>query len=192
MTSSEREAEAKSARRSRLVYVPLIIFLALAALFFLRLFAGDASRLPSALIGKQVPTFTLPAVEGLSGMVGFSDADLRQGRVTLVNVFASWCVPCHQEHEFLMKLAGQGIAVFGLAYKDDPANIGKFLGGMGNPYTKVGADRSGRVAIDWGVYGVPETFIVKGDGTIAYKFVGPMDEASLRAVVLPRIEAASR
>jgi cytochrome c biogenesis protein CcmG/thiol:disulfide interchange protein DsbE len=192
MMVSDREAEPKLAGRSRLVFVPLIIFLALAALFLLRLFAGDASRLPSALIGKQVPTFTLPAVEGLSGVVGFSDADLRQGQVTLVNVFASWCVPCHQEHEFLMKLAGQGVGVLGLAYKDDPANIGKFLGGMGNPYTKVGADRSGRVAIDWGVYGVPETFIVKGDGTIAYKFVGPMTEESLRAVVLPQIEAASR
>lgn len=192
MIVSDREVEPKPAGRSRLVYVPLIIFLALAALFLLRLFAGDASRLPSALIGKQVPTFTLPAVEGLSGVVGFSDADLRQGHVTLVNVFASWCVPCHQEHEFLMKLAGQGVRVFGLAYKDDPANIGKFLGGSGNPYTKVGADRSGRVAIDWGVYGVPETFIVKGDGTIAYKFVGPMDEQSLSAVVLPQIEAAGR
>jgi cytochrome c biogenesis protein CcmG/thiol:disulfide interchange protein DsbE len=112
--------------------------------------------------------------------------------VTLMNVFASWCVPCHQEHEFLMKLAGQGVRIFGLAYKDDPANIGKFLGGKGNPYTRVGADRSGRVAIDWGVYGVPETFVVKGDGTIAYKLVGPMDEETLRSVILPQIEAASR
>jgi len=190
MTASDHEVEPKPARRSRLVYVPLVIFAALAALFLLRLFAGDASRLPSALIGKPAPTFILPAIDGLPNMPGFSDADLRQGHVTLVNVFASWCVPCHQEHEFLMKLAGQGVQVFGLAYKDDPANITKFLGGSGNPYARVGADRSGRVAIDWGVYGVPETFIVKGDGTIAYKLVGPMDEQSVRAIVLPQIEAA--
>jgi cytochrome c biogenesis protein CcmG/thiol:disulfide interchange protein DsbE len=189
MMASSSEPEPKPARRSRLAYLPLTIFVALAGLFLLRLFAGDASRLPSALIGKPVPSFTLPAVEGLSGMPGFSDADLRQGHVTLVNVFASWCVPCHQEHELLIKLAGQGVQLFGLAYKDDPANITKFLGGSGNPYTKVGADRSGRVAIDWGVYGVPETFIVKGDGTIATKLVGPMDEQSLSKVVLPQIEA---
>jgi cytochrome c biogenesis protein CcmG/thiol:disulfide interchange protein DsbE len=188
MTS--RDAEPKPAARSRLVYLPLALFLVLAALFLLRLFSGDSSRLPSALIGKQVPSFALPAVEGLLGAPGFSDADLRQGPVTLVNVFASWCVPCHQEHELLVRLAGQGVRIFGLAYKDDATNIVEFLGGSGNPYARVGADRSGRVAIDWGVYGVPETFIVKGDGTIAYKLVGPLDEASLRTIVLPQIEAA--
>ncbi len=192
MTRTEPETTPKPATRSRLVYVPLVVFLALAALFLLRLFAGDASRLPSALIGKQVPSFAMLAIEGLEGTPGFTDADLRQGQVTLVNVFASWCVPCHQEHEYLMTLAGQGVRILGLAYKDDPANITKFLGGKGNPYAKVGADRSGRVAIDWGVYGVPETFIVKGDGTIAYKLVGPMDAQSLRTVVLPQISAASR
>lgn len=190
MTTSDPQTASKPARRSRLVYVPLVVFLALAALFLLRLFAGDASRLPSALIGKPVPSFALPAVEGLEGEPGFTDADLRQGQVTLVNVFASWCVPCHQEHEYLMELAGQGVRIFGLAYKDDPANITKFLGSSGNPYANVGADRSGRVAIDWGVYGVPETFIVKGDGTIAYKLVGPMDAEILRAVVLPQVAAA--
>jgi cytochrome c biogenesis protein CcmG/thiol:disulfide interchange protein DsbE len=191
MTVSRHESEQEPARRSRLVYVPLIVFLTLATLFLVRLFVGDASRLPSVLIGKPVPSFSLPAVEGLAGTPGFSDPDLRQGQVTLVNVFASWCVPCHQEHAFLMKLAAQGVRILGLAYKDDPTNITKFLGAKGNPYTKVGGDRSGRVAIDWGVYGVPETFIVKGDGTIAYKLVGPMDEQSLRGVVLPQIEAAS-
>jgi cytochrome c biogenesis protein CcmG/thiol:disulfide interchange protein DsbE len=187
---SESSATSKSTRPSRLAYVPLVVFLVLAALFLLRLYAGDASRLPSALIGKPVPTFKLPAVGGLESTEGFSDAELRSGEVTLVNVFASWCVPCHQEHAFLMQLAGQGVRIFGLAYKDDPANITKFLSGSGNPYTRVGADRSGRVAIDWGVYGVPETFIVRGDGTIAYKLVGPMDEASFTAIVVPQIAAA--
>lgn len=199
MPAEEPEApagEAASRKHSLLVYLPLAVFLALAALFLLRLFSGDASRLPSALIGKQVPSFALPAIDGLSGMPGFSDADLRQGHVTLVNIFASWCVPCHQEHPLLMSLASdtalkeQHVRVFGLAYKDSSENIAKFLGDKGNPYTRVGADRAGRAAIDWGVYGVPETFVVKGDGTIVYKFVGPMTEEDFRGILLPEIKKA--
>jgi cytochrome c biogenesis protein CcmG/thiol:disulfide interchange protein DsbE len=177
-------------------FFPVAVFLALALLFLLRLFAGDASRLPSALIGKEVPVFSLPPVEGLDNHLGFSDADLHQGHVTLVNVFASWCVPCHQEHALFMRLASDqvladsGVQIFGLAYKDEPENIRRFLGEAGNPYKMIGADRSGRTAIDWGVYGVPETFIVKGDGTIAYKFVGPINEDSVRTVLLPQIAKA--
>ncbi len=176
-------------------FVPVAVFLALAVLFLLRLFAGDASRLPSALIGKQVPVFSLPPVEGLD-RAGFSDADLHRGHVTLVNVFASWCVPCHQEHALFMRLANDpvlaesGVQVIGLAYKDEPENIRRFLGEAGDPYKMIGADRSGRTAIDWGVYGVPETFIVKGDGTIAYKFVGPINEDAVRTVLLPQIAKA--
>lgn len=198
MNSSDPDTSTRTATRSRLIYVPLTVFLALAALFLVRLFSGDASRLPSALIGKQVPAFTLPAIDGLADTPGFSDADLRQGHVTLVNVFASWCVPCLQEHPVLMRLAtdpalaDRGVRVLGLAYKDEPANIEKFLGERGNPYRMAGADRTGRIAIDWGVYGVPETFVVKGDGTIAYRYVGPMDEESFRKVVLPEIEKAGR
>ncbi len=186
----------KTRRRSWPVFLPLAVFLALAALFLLRLFAGDASRLPSALIGKEVPAFSLPAVEGLDGHSGFSDADLRQGHVTLVNVFASWCVPCHQEHEILMQLAGDealsgtSVQIVGIAYKDEPANIRRFLGQAGDPYKMIGADRSGLAAIDWGVYGVPETFIVKGDGKIAYKFVGPMSADAVINVLLPEIAKA--
>lgn len=183
---------------SRLVYIPLILFAALAGLFFIRLFAGDASRLPSALIGKDVPVFALPPVEGLDDRQGFSDADLRQGRVTLVNVFASWCGPCHLEHGLLMRLSAdsglkeRGVRIFGLAYKDDPANVRSFLGRDGDPYAKIGADRSGRAAIDWGVYGVPETFIVKGDGKISYRFVGPIAEEDYQKTILPEIEKALR
>jgi cytochrome c biogenesis protein CcmG/thiol:disulfide interchange protein DsbE len=186
----------KTTRHRRFVFLPLIVFLALATLFLLRLFAGDASRLPSALIGKEVPVFSLPPVEGLEDHPGFSDAALRRGHVTLVNVFASWCVPCHQEHSLLMQLAGDealaasGVEVIGIAYKDEPDNIRRFLGQAGDPYKMIGADKSGRTAIDWGVYGVPETFIVKGDGTIAYKFVGPMSEDSVRTVILPQIAKA--
>jgi cytochrome c biogenesis protein CcmG, thiol:disulfide interchange protein DsbE len=192
------EAGSHSARRPLLVFVPLVLFAALAALFVIRLYSGDSSLLPSALIGRQVPAFALPPVEGLPDKPGFSDADLRQGEVTLVNVFASWCVPCHQEHELIMRLSADpalahaGVRLFGLAYKDEPENLRRFLAEGGDPFVKIGADRKGRTAIDWGVYGVPETFIVKGDGTIAYRFVGPIGEASYRSVILLEIEKALR
>jgi cytochrome c biogenesis protein CcmG/thiol:disulfide interchange protein DsbE len=199
---STREAEAdrrtERTRRSVLVFLPFVVFAGLAVLFLLRLFAGDASRLPSALIGAKVPNFDLAAVEGLAAKPGLSDADLRQGHVTLVNVFASWCVPCRQEHPVLAeiakdaKLAAEGVSLVGIAYKDEPANTSRFLAREGDPYAKIGADRSGMTGIDFGVYGVPETFVVKGDGTIAYKFIGPMDEASLRDTLLPEIEKARR
>jgi cytochrome c biogenesis protein CcmG, thiol:disulfide interchange protein DsbE len=198
MTATAPRPEAKPTRRPLLVFVPLAVFAALAALFVIRLYSGDASLLPSALIGREVPAFALPPVEGLPDKPGFSDADLRQGKVTLVNVFASWCVPCHQEHELIMRLSADpalsraGARLFGLAYKDDPANIRGFLAEAGDPFAKIGADRKGRTAIDWGVYGVPETFVVKGDGTIAYRFVGPISAESYRDVILPEIEKALR
>ena len=190
-------ADSHAARRPLVVFVPLLLFAALAGLFLFRLYAGDASLLPSALIGRQVPDFDLPPVDGLDKR-GFSAADLRQGKVTLVNVFASWCVPCHQEHQVLMQLAADpilkrtGASLFGIAYKDDPANVQRFLAENGDPFARIGADRKGRVAIDWGVYGVPETFIIKGDGTIAYRFVGPVSEEAYRQTILPEIEKAQR
>jgi cytochrome c biogenesis protein CcmG, thiol:disulfide interchange protein DsbE len=197
-TAPRPKARPHSGRRPLLVFVPLVFFAALAALFVIRLHSGDASLLPSALIGRQVPAFALPPVEGLPDKPGFSDADLRQGNVTLVNVFASWCVPCHQEHQLIMRLSAEpavaraGVRLFGLAYKDEPANITRFLAEAGDPFANIGADRKGRTAIDWGVYGVPETFVVKGDGTIAYRFVGPIGEESYRDVILPEIEKALR
>ena len=198
MTATAPRPEAKPTRRPLLVFVPLAVFAALAALFVIRLYSGDASLLPSALIGREVPAFALPPVEGLPDKPGLSDADLRQGNVTLVNVFASWCVPCHQEHQLIMRLSAEpavaraGVRLFGLAYKDEPANITRFLAEAGDPFANIGADRKGRTAIDWGVYGVPETFVVKGDGTIAYRFVGPIGEESYRDVILPEIEKALR
>jgi cytochrome c biogenesis protein CcmG, thiol:disulfide interchange protein DsbE len=187
-----------TARRRFLVFAPLALFAALTALFLVRLYSGDASLLPSALVGKDVPSFTLPPVAGLSAKPGFSDADLRQGKVTLVNVFASWCVPCRQEHEVLMRLVsvpgmtGVDVRLFGLSYKDSDANAARFLAENGDPFARVGADRNGRIAIDWGVYGVPETFVVSGSGKIVYRFVGPMSEKSFRDTISPEIEKAQR
>ncbi len=197
-TTPPRDIEPKPAGRPFLIFAPLAAFAALALLFFVRLYSGDASLLPSALVGKDVPTFALPPVEGLAGKSGFSDTDLRQGQVTLVNVFSSWCVPCRQEHELLMQLASDpvltraGVRLFGLSYKDDPANVARFLDQNGDPFARVGADRNGRTAIDFGVYGVPETFIIKGDGKIAYRFVGPLSEESYRTAVLPEIKKAQQ
>ena len=180
-------------RRGLLTALPLLVFGALAALFFFRLFAGDASRIPSALIGQSAPALDLP---GLEGAAGLTDADLRQGHVTVVNIFASWCLPCHEEHEILLDLAADkalasnGVRLIGVAQKDDPENVRRFLGAKGDPYAIVALDRDGRASIDWGVYGVPETFIVKGDGTIAFKFIGPMSAEAMASVVRPQIEKA--
>ncbi len=180
-------------RRGRLGLLALRAFAALAALFFFRLFAGDASRIPSALIGQGAPTLDLP---GLDGAARLTDADLRKGHVTVVNIFASWCLPCHEEHEVLLDLAADkalaadGVRVIGVAQKDDPENVRRFLGAKGDPYAAVGLDPDGRASIDWGVYGVPETFIVKGDGTIAFKFIGPMSAEAMASVVRPQIEKA--
>jgi cytochrome c biogenesis protein CcmG/thiol:disulfide interchange protein DsbE len=178
------------------MFLPLIAFAAIAALFLIRLYAGDASLLPSALIGRPVPRFDLPPLPGVAAP-GLSDSDLQQGRVTLVNVFASWCVPCHAEHPVLMEIARDPqlkdhVALVGLAYKDEPENTRRFLGQGGNPFARIGLDASGRTGIDFGVYGVPETYVIRGDGTIAYRFVGPLSNESLRQVLLPQILAASR
>lgn len=180
-----------------LALLPLIAFAALAGLFLVRLYSGDPARLPSALIGKQAPTFALPAIEGAGGE-GFSDADLKQGQVTLVNIFASWCVPCREEHPILMqmakdpKLKALGVRLYGLNYKDEPANALRFIAQYGDPYARIGADVKGRAGIDWGVYGVPETFVVRGDGSIAYKQIGPISQESLRDKLMPAIEAAAK
>jgi cytochrome c biogenesis protein CcmG, thiol:disulfide interchange protein DsbE len=190
--------DAGPARRSLLRLLPLVVFLLLAAVFLFRLFAGDASRLPSALIGRPAPPFTLLAVQGLEGVPGFSDDDLRQGHVSIVNIFASWCGPCHQEHATLMAmgrdaaLKEKGVRLYGLSYKDEAPNAVRFLTDGGNPYAAVGADLSGRTAIDFGVYGVPETFIIKGDGTVAYKYVGPLSAQAFALTLMPEIEKAMK
>jgi len=176
--------------------LPLVIFASLAGLFWYALQGGDPSRLPSALIGKPVPDFTLAPIDGLAAdgkdVPGFAASDLAQGEPTIVNVFASWCAECQIEHPLLLALGQQeGIRLFGIDYKDDPASARRFLGRYGNPYARVGADRSGRTAIDFGVYGVPETYVITGDGKIAYRHVGPLTEQVIRDKVLPLLQPPS-
>jgi cytochrome c biogenesis protein CcmG, thiol:disulfide interchange protein DsbE len=154
-------------------FLPVLLFAGLALLFWKGL-SGDPSTLPSTLINKPVPAFQLAAVDGL-GLPGLADADLKKGKVTVVNIWASWCGPCRQEHPLLMELAKrQDIVLVGINNKDDGTNAARFLGALGQPFAAVGADTSGRTTIDWGGYGVPETFIVDGKGIIRHKHVGPL------------------
>src|SRR3954470_12541272 len=181
------------ARRRLLVLLPLAVFLALAALFFFRLGSGDPSRIPSALIGHPAPATNMAPVPGLLArdgkpLPGIDAADFK-GAVTLVNVWASWCVPCHDEAPLLNTLSeDKRIRLIGINYKDQPANARRFLGRYGNPFAAAGADQNGRASMDWGVYGVPETFLVGRDGKIAYKLVGPITEANPASVLKPEIE----
>jgi cytochrome c biogenesis protein CcmG, thiol:disulfide interchange protein DsbE len=182
-------------KRRLFVLLPLIIFLALAALFFFRLGSGDPSRIPSALIGRPAPETNMAPVPGLTTrdgkqLPGIIAADFK-GAVTLVNVWASWCVPCHDEAPLLSALAeDKRLRLVGINYKDQPDNARRFLGRYGNPFVAAGADGNGRASMEWGVYGVPETFLVGRDGNIAYKLVGPITEANLKSVLMPEIEKA--
>jgi cytochrome c biogenesis protein CcmG/thiol:disulfide interchange protein DsbE len=182
----EGDGAAATGLRRAFFLVPLALFLALSALFFVRLFAGDPSKLPSALIGRPAPVKEMPALAGLvrDGLPvpGLSAALLTTGQPTIVNVWASWCAPCRQEHPLLMDLAAEpGVRVVGINYKDHPDNARRFLGALGNPFIAVGVDDSGRNAIEWGVYGVPETFILDGNGVIRHKHVGPLTPENMPA-----------
>ena len=193
MSTADDTAPPKRSR-SLLLALPLAIFVAIAALFYFGLIAGDPSKLPSALIGKPVPPTNLPPLEALAvngkPVPGLTD-DMLKGQVTLVNVWASWCVPCHDEAPLLDALAkDKRFSVVGINYKDVAENARRFLNRYGNPFTAVGVDEKGRASIDWGVYGVPETFLVGRDGRIAYKLVGPITPQNLEAVLKPQIEKA--
>ena len=177
-----------------IVLVPLAIFLGLMVLFLIRLDAGDPSRIPSALIGRPAPQTALPGVAGLQRdgvpVPGLDPAAFK-GAVTVVNVWASWCVPCHDEAPLLMQLAQDSrLHLVGINYKDDPDNARRFLGRYGNPFSAAGADQSGRAGIEWGVYGVPETFVIGRDARIAYKLVGPITPDNFDSVLKPQIEKA--
>lgn len=194
--SGEPLAAEAPRRGARLLFLlPVLVFAALALLFGVRLFAGDPSKVPSALIGRPVPAFALPALPGLNEagapVPGLSVEDLK-GRVTIVNVWASWCGPCREEHPALMELAKDpAFRVVGINYKDQSENARRFLGALGNPFKAVGVDASGRAAIDWGVYGVPETFVVGPDGTIRHKHIGPILPGHMPAF-LERVREAAR
>jgi cytochrome c biogenesis protein CcmG/thiol:disulfide interchange protein DsbE len=158
--------------RRAVVFIPLAIFLALAAVFFFRI-GGDHTVVPSALISKPAPQLVLPALEGANTPA--LDPASFKGNVTIVNVWASWCAPCRVEHPFLVRLAKDTrIRVTGINYKDQSATALRFLAQLGNPFAAIGVDTAGRAAIEWGVYGVPETFLVGRDGRILYKQVGPI------------------
>jgi len=192
--SATSDASSGKTRRNILVLLPLVAFLALAALFLYRLGAGDPSQLPSALIGHPAPKTDLPPLAGIErdgkAVPGLSNANFT-GAVTLVNVFASWCVPCRDEVPFLKQLSkDKRIQLVGINYKDAPADARRFLARFGNPFMAAGVDSTGRTSIDWGVYGVPENFLIGRDGTIAYKLVGPITAENLTKVLEPEIEKA--
>ncbi|MGY2049924.1 DsbE family thiol:disulfide interchange protein [Methylobacterium sp. JK268] len=190
-------AEGAPAPRGRLLFLlPLVVFGALAAIFLGRLLTRgyDPSALPSALIGQPAPTFALEGLPGLTDakgpVAGLASDDFR-GKVTVLNVWASWCAPCQVEHPMLMRLSQDGVNLVGIDYKDAPENGRRFLGRHGNPFRAVGRDETGRVGIDFGVYGVPETFIIGPDGRIRDKLVGILSEDNY-ASFLEKVRAAGK
>ena len=177
-------AEPAAPRRLWPFLVPIAIFAGIGVLLYLGLFR-DPSLVPSPLIGKPVPEFALGPVQGRT--LGLSSEDLRE-EVTLVNVFASWCVACRDEHPLFLALEREGvIPIHGLNYKDAPPDAAAWLDALGDPYTRIGADLDGRVGLDWGVYGVPETFVVDRNGRIAYKHIGPVTPRVLDEIILPLV-----
>jgi cytochrome c biogenesis protein CcmG/thiol:disulfide interchange protein DsbE len=191
---TEQTSPSASPKRRWLMALPLVVFGALAVLFWFRLGDGDPSRIPSALIGHAAPKTALPPLTDLvnNGMpVPGLDPAMFNGKVSIVNVWASWCVPCHEEAPLLSDLAkDRRLQLVGINYKDSPDNARRFLGRYGNPFDMVGTDANGRASIEWGVYGVPETFVVGRDGNIAYKLVGPITPDNIDAVLKPEIDKA--
>lgn len=172
------------------VIAPLAAFGVLVAVFGFALQTGDPSKLPSALLGKPAPATTFPPLAGLvtdeKPVPGFSSAELATGKPVIVNFWASWCVPCAEEQPLLVELQKRtGVALYGVNYKDDPVAARRFLGRYGNPFTAVGTDDKGRGAIEWGVYGMPETFVLNGKGEIIFKHVGPVSPQSIEQKLMP-------
>jgi len=167
--------------------LPPLLFAGLAAMFFIGMQRSDPDALPYARIGQPAPAVTaIP----LTGSPLTTDAVLREPGVKLVNYWASWCAPCRAEHPSLTALAAEGIPVHGINYKDDAGKAGAFLAELGNPYATMGADASGRMALNWGLYGVPETYVIDGEGRIVLRFAGPITERSLEETIRPAIAAA--
>jgi len=184
-TASAAALRRPGGRRSLVFAIPAVVFVGIVAVFAVGL-TRDPTLVPSPLIGKPVPEFSLPPVKGRS--LGLSSKDLI-GEPSLVNVFASWCTACRYEHPLFMRLKAEGtVPIHGINYKDAPDEAAAWLDALGDPYTRTGADLNGRVSIDWGVYGVPETFVVGPDGRIAYKHIGPLTEEVLAETVIPLVE----
>ncbi|WP_306152340.1 DsbE family thiol:disulfide interchange protein [Roseovarius sp. MMSF_3281] len=175
------------AKISPLMIAPPAIFAGLAALFFFGMQRENPDELPSTMTGKPAPVVQ---VTPLGDKTPFTDADLRSGGVKLLNYWASWCAPCRVEHPVLEDLASQGITIYGVNYKDKPGNALGFLNELGDPYAAIGADENGRMALDWGVYGVPETYVIDGKGNIVLRFAGPITERVLESQIMPAIEKA--
>src|SRR6266700_5359715 len=192
--SDKLTSAATPPRRPILMALPLLVFATLAVLFWLRLGSGDPSKIPSALIGRPAPQTMLPPLQGLvadGAPVPGLDPAVFKGKVSVVNVWASWCMPCHDEAPLLTELAkDKRLQLVGINYKDGPDNARRFLGRYGNPFGIVGVDGNGRAAIEWGVYGVPETFVVGREGTIVYKMVGPVTSDNVDTVLKVEIEKA--
>lgn len=167
--------------------LPPVIFLGLAVLFFIGMQREDPDGLPSAILNEPAPALQLTA---FGSEPVLEDADLRDGDVKLVNYWASWCGPCRAEHPNLELLADEGITIYGVNYKDQAANASAFLEELGNPYAKIGVDANGRTALNWGLYGVPETYVIDGDGNVALRFAGPITQRVLDTVIRPAIEGA--
>jgi cytochrome c biogenesis protein CcmG/thiol:disulfide interchange protein DsbE len=183
--------EIETPRRPRLlVFLPLAAFLALGAIFLLQLFSGrDVSEIPSVLIDQPAPETKLAPLEGMR-LPGVNSADFK-GKVTVLNVWASWCAPCREEHPVLLALSqDKRFSLEGMNYKDKPENASQFLDVLGNPFAALGVDPTGRTGIDWGVYGVPETYVIGKDGKIAFKHIGPLSDAAVANELMPEIEKA--
>jgi cytochrome c biogenesis protein CcmG/thiol:disulfide interchange protein DsbE len=169
----------------RLVYgLPLVLVALLGVAFYFQL-GTDTQKLPSALIDKPLPVFNLPPIDG--GGTALTNADLA-GKVVLLNVWASWCPPCRVEHPILMNIAANGVPIYGVNYKDKPEDAKRFLTQLGNPFAAIGADRDGKLAIDLGVYGYPETFIVDANGIIRYRHAGPISKPDWEQTLGPIVK----
>jgi len=193
MTEEQTEAEEEPRRSIWFALLPVTLFGALVLVFFIGLTQGDTfKKLPSVLIGKPAPTLDMEPVENLvingKQVPSFKGEELRDGKVTVVNFWASWCVPCRQEHPQMITLGKMpGIKLFGVNYKNDPADAAQFLRQLGSPYAAIGSDFRGRAGIEWGVVGLPETYIVDGKGVIRYKFIGPISKRALEEGFMPKL-----
>ncbi len=191
--TEQTETEEKPRRSILLAMLPVLLFGSLVVVFFIGLTQGDTFRkLPSVLIGKPAPTLDMEPVENLvingKQVPTFKGEDLKKGKVTVVNFWASWCVPCRQEHPQMIALGKMPeIQLFGINYKNEPADASQFLRQLGSPYAAIGSDFRGRAGIEWGVVGLPETYIVDGKGIIRYKFIGPISERALKNGFMPKL-----